>query len=96
MGLKLIKGEFDIIFRIGQVELTFPFLVSNALSQKIKLGYNFSKVFHIGPTWKKSDQMCFTMKGHIKTTRVSTTAVSALVQCAENITIQPYTKTFIK
>ena len=28
------QGECDITFRIGQVKFTFPFLVSNALTQK--------------------------------------------------------------
>ena len=47
------QGGCDITFRIGQVTFTFPFLVSEALTQKIIWGYNFSTAFHIGTTWNK-------------------------------------------
>ena len=72
---------------IKVVQFTFLFLVSNALTQKIILGYTFSNAFHIGSTWNKNDKMCLTMKGHIIATTVRTTAINALVQCAESITI---------
>ena len=71
------QDECDITFGIGWVEFTFPFLVSNALTQRIILGYNFSKAFHIGTTWNTRDQMCLPVKGHIIATTVSTTAISA-------------------
>ena len=44
------QGECLISFRIGQVQFTFPFLVSNTFTQKIILGYKFSKAFYIGTT----------------------------------------------
>ena len=47
------KGECDITFRIGHENFTFTFLVSNALTQDITLGYNFSKAYHIGTNWNK-------------------------------------------
>ena len=41
-------GEYEITFKIGPATFTFPFLVSNALTQDVILGYNFKKTFHIG------------------------------------------------
>ena len=57
------KGECDITFKIGGVELTFPFLCSNQLSQQMILGLDFSKAYHIGTYWMPNDTLFLTLNG---------------------------------
>ena len=90
------KGECDITFRIGHENFTFTFLVSNALTQDIILGYNFSKAYHIGTNWNKNDEMYLTRNGKQLTTTVGTKSINAIVQCAEIIVIPPKSNAMVK
>ena len=90
------KGECDITFRIGHENFTFTFLVSNALTQDIILGYNFSKAYHIGTNWNKNDEMYLTRNGKQLTTTVGTKSINAIVQCAEVIVIPPKSNAMVK
>ena len=65
-------GECDITFKIGPQRFTFSFLVSNALTQDIILGYNFKRAFHIGTDWNKNDEMYLKMGDRYLTTTIST------------------------
>ena len=90
------SGECDITFKTGNEEFTFPFLVSSTLTQEVILGYNFSRAFHIGTRWNKFDEMNLTMNRKQLTAAISTTAINALVQCAESIVIPPRSNALIK
>ena len=81
--------ECEITFKIGPVIFTFPFLVSNALTQNVILGYNFKNAFHIGTDWNRNDEMYLKMNGQFLTTTLSTKDINALVQCAEAVVIPP-------
>ena len=65
-------GECEITFKICPATFTFSFLVSNALTQDIILGYNFKKTFHIGTDWNRNDEMYLKMNGQYLTTILST------------------------
>ena len=82
-------GECEITFKIGPATFTFPFLVSNALTQDVILGYNFKKAFHIGTDWNRNDEMYLKMNGQFLTTTLNTKDINALVQCAESVVIPP-------
>ena len=82
-------GECEITFKIGPATFTFPFLVSNALTQDIILGYNFKKAFHIGTDWNRNDEMYLKMNGQFLTTTLSTKEINALVQCVDSVVIPP-------
>ena len=90
------RGECDITFRIGPEKFTFTFLVSNALTQDIILGYNFSRAYHIGTNWNNNDEMCLTRNGKHLTATITTKAINAIVQCAESIVIPPRSNAMIK
>ena len=89
------SGKCDITFKIGN-EFTFSFLVSSTLTQEVILGYNFSRTFHIGTGWNELDEMYLTMNRKQLTTTISTTAINALVQCAESKVIPPRSNECIK
>ena len=82
-------GECDITFKIGPQRFTFSFLVSNALTQDIILGYNFKRAFHIGTDWNKNDEMYLKMGDRYLTTTISTREINSLVQCVESFIIPP-------
>ena len=90
------RGECDITFRIGPEKFTFTFLVSNALTQDIILGYNFSRAYHIGTNWNNNDEMCLTRNSKHLTATITTKAINAIVQCAESIVIPPRSNAMIK
>ena len=56
------KGECDLTFVIGDERFTFPFLCSDQLTQKIILGHNFPKAFHIATWWDQDDNMYLTRR----------------------------------
>ena len=79
----------EITFKIGPATFTFPFLVSNALTQDIILGYNSKKAVHIGTDWNRNDEMYLKMNSQFLTTTLSAKEINALVQCVDSFVIPP-------
>ena len=90
------KGECDITFKIGPEKFTFTFLVSNELTQGIILGYNFSKAFHIGTDWDKTNEMLLKMNGKYLTSTSTPKQINTLVTCAESIVIPARSNALVK
>ena len=90
------NGECDITFKIRPKKFTFSFLVSNALTQDVILGHNFSRAYHIGTDWNVNDEMYLKMNGQLLTTTINTKAINALVQCVEALVIPPKCNAMIK
>ena len=90
------KGECDMTFKIGSIEFAFPFLCSAQFSQQFILGYNFSKVFHIGTTWSANDIMSLTHQGKPIAQTISTKEINSIMFCCESTVIPPFSNAKIK
>ena len=90
------RGECDVTFKINKKRFTFPFLYLDQMSQQMILGYNFSKVFHIGTLWKADGVIPLTRNGMPFTETLPTHDINALVFCMESTVILPYSNGYIK
>ena len=74
-----MMGNVTLPSKLGLKDLLSPFLVSNALTHDIILGYNFKRAFHIGTDWNKNDEMYLKMGDRYLTTTISTREINSLV-----------------
>ena len=84
------NGECDITFRIGTEKFTFPFLCSDQLSQAIIISHNFCNTLNIGTVWTSPDILSLTYEGRTIAQCIRTKGINALVFCAENTIIPPF------
>ena len=84
------NGECDITFRMGTEKFSFPFLCSDQLSQTIRIGHNFCNTLNIGTVWTSPDILPLTYEGQTIAQCIRTKGINALVFCAENTIIQPF------
>ena len=84
------NGECDIPFRMGTEKFTFPFLCSDQLSQAIIIGHNFCNKLNIGTVWTSPDILSLTYEGWTIAQCIRTKGINALVFCAENTILPPF------
>ena len=84
------NGECDITFRMGIEKFTFPFLCSDQLSQAIIIGHNFCNTLNIGTVWTSPDILSLTYEGWTIAQCIRAKGINALVFCAENTIIPPF------
>ena len=75
---------------MGTEKFTFPFLCSDQLSQAIIIGHNFCNTLNNGTVWTSPDILSFTYEGHTIAQCVRTEGNNALVFCAKNTVIPPF------
>ena len=75
---------------MGTEKFTFPFLCSDQLSQAIIIGHNFCNTLNIGTVWTSPDILSLTYEGQTIAQCIRTKGINALVFCAENTIIPPF------